>query len=80
MKLVNLLTVNKYYKMTDIELEHEAAKYKIGGYGTANGTVIRERIIEQLIQKDIANNSRFAIGISMLAIVISTLALLLRLK
>jgi hypothetical protein len=78
-KLKDFLTVNKYYKMDNHNLELEASKYKIGGYASSRGTVIRERIIEQLLAKDLANNSRFAVFISALALLISVISIILSL-
>lgn len=75
MGFLDFLSVNRYYQMSNAELEQEAAKYKIGGYGTTQGRVIRERIITQLLEKDSANNSRIAIAISVLALIISIIAL-----
>ncbi|MCJ7792370.1 MAG: hypothetical protein MUP45_00080 [Candidatus Marinimicrobia bacterium] len=78
MKVFDILKVDRYYKMSDHALELEAAKYKIGGYGNPHtGRVIRERIITQLLEKDKANNSRYAIVISLVALTISILALIL---
>ena len=75
MKILDFLKVARYYKMGNHELEIEAAKYKIGGYGNpTTGRVIRERIITQLLGKDKANNSRYAIIISLVALVVSILA------
>ena len=78
-KVLSRFTVDKYYQMDDHQLELEATKYKIGEYAEyiGNRTIIRRRkIIEQLIEKDKANNSRYAIYISILALIISFLALL----
>ena len=79
-KLTELLTVNKYYKMTDHDLELEASKYQIGDYvdNVGNHTRInRRKIIEQLLNKDLANNSRFAVFISVLALLISIISILI---
>ena len=78
-KVLSRFTVDKYYQMDNHQLELEAAKYKIGEYAEniENRTIIRRRkIIEQLIEKDKANNSRYAIYISILALITSFLALL----
>ena len=78
-KVLSRFTVDKYYQMDDHQLELEATKYKIGEYAEniGNRTIIRRRkIIEQLIEKDKANNARYAIYISILALIISFLALL----
>lgn len=76
MKLItNLLTVDKYYKMGDAELENEAAKRKIKEYGYSSGQISRKIIIDQLIQRDKANNSRIAIFISVIALIISLISL-----
>jgi len=70
----SLFTVDRYYKMDNHQLELEASKYKIGGYAI-DGRIVRERIIEQLLEKDKANNSRYAIFISTIALLISIFAL-----
>ncbi len=78
-KALSRFTVDKYYQMDDHQLELEATKYKIGEYAEniGNRTIIRrKKIIEQIIEKDKANNSRYAIYISILALIISFLALL----
>ena len=62
--------------MSDAELAREASKWQIREYGNSNGTISREIIINQLIKKDQANNSRFAIYISILALVVSIVALI----
>ena len=74
-KILDLFTVDKYYKMDNHQLELEASKYKIGGYAI-DGRMVRERIIEQLLEKDKANNSRYAIYISIVALIISIVALI----
>lgn len=71
----NLFTVNKYYKMSDAELEGEASKWKIREYGYSNGGISRKIIIEQLIQRHKSNDSRVAILISIIAFIISIVAL-----
>lgn len=79
-KLIELLTINKYYKMSDKALEIEAGKWKIGDYveNIGNQTrVNRRRIIEQLLAKDLANNSRLAIFISVLALLISIISIII---
>jgi len=77
MSIFNFFGVNKYYKMTNKELCDEAVKYGIEGYGTyPNGSIVRERIIDQLLKKDTANNSRFATFISVIALIISIFALI----
>ena len=74
-KFLNI-SVNKYYRMDDIELEAEASRWKIRSYGTQSGIVERQIIIDALLKKDNANNSRYAIIISLLAILISIVSLL----
>jgi len=71
----SLFTVDRYYKMSNHELELEASKFRIGGY-VIDGRMVRERIIKQLLEKDKANNSRYAIFISIIALIISIIALL----
>ena len=72
MGLFDFLKIDRYYKMDNKKLVEEAVKYRIEGYGTyPNGLIIRERIIDQLLKKDIANNSRFATFISFFALAVS---------
>jgi hypothetical protein len=72
------ISINKYYKMDDAELEKEASKWKIRSYANANGSIERQIIIDALLKKDNANNSRYAILISLVAIIVSILVLLLK--
>lgn len=74
-KLIQLLTVNRYYRMSDDELEMEARRWNIRGYGDSQGYVQRQIIIDALLKKDNSNSSRYAIVISLIAIVISVIAL-----
>lgn len=76
-KIFELFSVDKYFKMDNHQLEIEASKYKIGGYAN-DGRIVRERIIEQLLKKDEVNNSRYAVFISLLALVLSTISILFR--
>ena len=71
------ISVNKYYRMDDIELEAEASRWKIRSYGNQSGIIDRQIIIDALLKKYNANNSRYAIIISSLAILISTITLFL---
>ena len=45
------LTVNRYYMMSDSELEQEASKWKIRSFGNANGSIERQIIIDALLKK-----------------------------
>lgn len=71
-----MFTVNKYYKMSNAELEATAGKWNIQ-HGRSDGATDRNFIIEKLIQRDQANNSRVAICISLIALLLSIVALLL---
>lgn len=64
------IKVDKYYRMSQEELELEANKYNIGEYYDGN-KVLRSQIIKQLIEKDLANNSQFAVLISILSLFVS---------
>lgn len=64
--------------MEDSELETEASKWKIRSYGNTNGIIERQIIIDALLKKDNANNSRYAIIVSIIAILISVVSLILR--
>ena len=72
------ISVNKYYRMDDTELELEASKWKIRMYANTNGLIQRQIIIDALLKKDNANNSRYAIAISIFAIVISIISLIVK--
>lgn len=76
MDILSFLKVDTYYGMSNHELELEAAKYKIDGYGTSEGRVVREGIITQLLEKDRANNSRYAIIVAFIALFVSIVALI----
>jgi len=76
-KLMNI-TVNKYYKMNDDELTAEAAKWNIRSYANENGTIERQIIIDALLKKDNANNSRYAIIVSIVALIVSIITFLLK--
>ena len=73
------ISINKYYRMEDSELENEASRWKIRGYGSPHtGGVDRQIIIDALLKKDNANNSRYAIIVSVVAILISIISLILK--
>lgn len=77
MGIFDFLSVDKYYKMDDEKLELEAQKYRLQEYADPNrGAIIRERIIHQLIEKDKANNSRYAVFISILSLIVSIVAII----
>jgi len=74
--LLDFVLVNKYYRMNDGRLEEEAHRWNIRSYGNSNGTIERQIIIDALLKKDSANNSRYAIIISVIAIFISIVSLI----
>lgn len=79
--IFEIFTVNRYYRMTNVELEHEAKKFKIGNYAVEKGGITgvdREKIIKQLIEKDAANNSRLAIFVSFAALIVSILVVIFK--
>lgn len=73
---LDFASVNKYYRMNDGQLEEEAHRWNIRSYGNSNGTIERQIIIDALLKKDNANNSRYAIIISVIAIFISIVSLI----
>ena len=75
---LDFISVDKYYRMSDGQLEEEAHRWNIRSYGNSNGTIERQIIIDALLKKNSANNSRYAIIISIIAILISIVPLLLR--
>lgn len=74
--ILDFVLVNKYYRMNDGRLEEEARRWNIRSYGNSNGTIERQIIIDALLKKDNANNSRYAIIISVIAIFISIVSLI----
>ena len=78
-KILDLFKVDKYYLMSNEALQNEAAKWHIGGcvvpFSPVN-IIDRKVIIDALIKKDSANNSRMAIFISIVALVISILGII----
>ncbi|MBU1102203.1 hypothetical protein KJ853_00920 [Patescibacteria group bacterium] len=70
--------MDKYYKMSDAELKNEAARWNIKGYEDRSGRANRSIIIDQLITKDRANNSRYAIFLSLIALLVSILILIFK--
>jgi hypothetical protein len=75
--ILNLFTVDKYYLMSDKDLQAEAAKWHIGSYAYGrDGIIERQIIIDALIKKDKANNSRISIILSILALVISAISII----
>jgi len=62
--------------MSNNELEKEAGKWQIQ-HGLSSGATDRNFIIEHLIQRDKANNSRLAIFISILALTVSIIGLII---
>ena len=69
-KKINRFGVNKLYLMNEIELELEGRKWNIAG-GLQSGHLDRQFVIGELIKKNQANNSRIAIFISLVAIILS---------
>lgn len=67
---ISIITINKYYRLSDQELELEANKYRIGNYADGRG-VDRERIIDQLIKKDSANDSRLGLLFSIVSVIVA---------
>jgi len=63
--------------MDDAELETEGRKWNIAG-GLQSGHLDRQFVIGELIKKSRANNSRLAIFISIIALIISILAIILK--
>lgn len=76
-KFLNLVfPADKYYKMLDSELEKTASSWHINMYGTHDGQVNRQIIIDALIKKDQINFSFWSIIVSFVAIIISIIAIL----
>src|SRR5882724_5525699 len=62
---------DRYYQMTDAQLEHEASRWKIRGYGNSDGTIERNIIIEQLLAKDSARDATVSKILSILSLIIA---------
>lgn len=78
MKIFNKLNIERYYKMTDDELEKEAGKFKIVGYFSGS-IIIRGKIIEQLIAKDTSIMLRYTLLAAVAAIVVAVISLIISL-
>ena len=75
-KINNLFSYDRYYKMSDDNLEKEATKYKIGGY--FDGRIIRRgKIIEQLIAKDNASMFKRSLIISTFTLIVAAISLII---
>lgn len=75
LKSLNNFITDRYYKMSDEELEKEASKWKIREYGYRSGAINRQIIIDALLKKDNANNARYAFMLSIIAILVSFISL-----
>lgn len=64
--------------MGDDQLAAEASRWNIRSYASSNGKIERQIIIDALLKKDNANNSRYAIFVSIIAVIISIFALFLK--
>jgi hypothetical protein len=77
--ILNLFSINKYYEMSDTELQTIAAKWHIGGYSDGHhGIINRQVIIDALIKKNGANNSQIAIFTSIVALILSIISLIFK--
>ena len=75
-KINDLFSYDKYYKMSNSNLEEEASKYKIGGYFDGN-IIRREKIIEQLIAKDNASMFKKSLIISIFTLIVAFISLII---
>lgn len=69
-----ILYANRYYKMSDVELEMEGKKWNVSG-GLSNGNLDRQFVVNELLQRHQANEARVAILISMIALVVSLISI-----
>ena len=69
-----------YWKMTDGELEGLAEKFKLPSHheGTVVYTFDRDRVINGLVFRDNARRSAWALGISVLALLVSIVSIALQ--
>jgi len=72
------LDVERYYTMSDDELESEASRYHMGSYFDGN-IIRRETIIEQLIAKDNARMLRFTLIASICTLIVAFVSLMISL-
>lgn len=68
-------SAEKYYKLSNEALETLASKWNIKGYGYASGLIDRQIIIDALLKKDAANESRYALIVAVVAIILSIISL-----
>lgn len=76
MNIFNFFGVNKYYKMTDKELENECNKRNIPAVGFSGGTLDRNTIITQILNQNTAKATILNSFISILALILSVIALI----
>jgi len=67
--------VNKYYLMSKDELRSEAERWNIRNYSVKVGEDLRQSMIDALLKKDSANQNKLTFYLSIIAIIISLIAL-----
>ncbi|MHB8276032.1 MAG: hypothetical protein ACYDIA_00045 [Candidatus Humimicrobiaceae bacterium] len=84
-KINNLFSYDKYYKMSNDDLEKEAEKYALDSYCTQHGGIVRSEVIKQLIAKDNASMfkksliiSAFVLVVAIISLIISIIAIFLK--
>lgn len=79
MKLIerinNLFSYDKYYKMSDKDLENEIKKYNMGDF--SQDAMLRRSRIEQLIAKDNATMFKKSLIISTFTLITAVIALII---
>ncbi len=76
--MLKKIDVERYYKMSNEDLESEAQKFKMGSY--FDGRIIRrEKIIEQLIAKDTSIMLRYTLTATFVAVCMAVISLIISL-
>ena len=74
-KINNLFSYDKYYKMSDENLENEIKKYGIGDFSA--DAILRRNRIEQLIAKDNASMFKKSLIISAFVLAVAVISLII---
>ena len=73
-KINNLFSYDRYYEMTDENLENEIKKYGIGDFSA--DAILRRNRIEQLIAKDNASMFKRSLIISAFTLIVAAISLI----
>ena len=76
-KINDLFSYDKYYKMSNTDLEQEAKRYKLESCYNQFGNIVRTEVINQLIAKDNASMFKKSLVVSFMMLVVSFFTLII---